>query len=231
MTPLRIFVGFDNNAEPIAYHAFCQSIIERSSIPVSFTPLSLNNLQGYEETHTDGSNAFIYSRFLVPSLCGYEGVAMFFDGDMIVKEDIAKLLALYEDTKAVQVVKHDYKTKASIKYLGAKNENYPRKNWSSVIIFNCAKNKDLTPDLVMTSTGSFLHRFSWLNDDDIGELPKEWNWLATEYDFNHDAKLVHYTLGTPCFSDYQECDYSDDWWDVYSGLIYPLTGNDKESLL
>lgn len=231
MTPLRIFVGFDNNAEPVAYHAFCQSVIERSTIPVSFTPLALNNLQGYKETHTDGSNAFIYSRFLVPSLCGYEGVAMFFDGDMIVKEDIAKLLALYDDTKAVQVVKHDYKTKASIKYLGAKNENYPRKNWSSVIIFNCAKNKDLTPDLVMTSTGSFLHRFSWLNDDDIGELPKEWNWLATEYDFNHDAKLVHYTLGTCCFSDYQECDYSDDWWDVYSGLIYPLTGNDKESLL
>jgi lipopolysaccharide biosynthesis glycosyltransferase len=231
MTPLRIFVGFDNNAEPVAYHAFCQSIIERSSIPVSFTPLALNNLQGYEETHTDGSNAFIYSRFLVPSLCGYEGVAMFFDGDMIVKDDIAKLLALYDDKKAVQVVKHDYKTKASIKYLGAKNENYPRKNWSSVIIFNCAKNKDLTPDMVMTSTGSFLHRFSWLNDDDIGELPKEWNWLATEYDFNHDVKLVHYTLGTPCFGDYQECDYSDDWWDVYSGLIYPLTGNDKESLL
>jgi lipopolysaccharide biosynthesis glycosyltransferase len=231
MQPIRIFVGLDNNAEPIAYHAFCQSVIERSTIPVSFTPLAINTLQGYEETHTDGSNAFIYSRFLVPSLCGYEGVAMFFDGDMIVNDDIAKLLALYDDTKAVQVVKHDYQTKASIKYLGAKNENYPRKNWSSVIIFNCAKNKDLTPEMVMTSTGSFLHRFSWLNDDDIGELPKEWNWLATEYALNPNAKLVHYTLGTPCFEDYQECDYSDDWWDVYHSLIYPLTGNDKESLL
>ena len=231
MQPIRIFVGLDNNAEPIAYHAFCQSVIERSTIPVSFTPLAINTLQGYEETHTDGSNAFIYSRFLVPSLCGYEGVAMFFDGDMIVNDDIAKLLALYDDTKAVQVVKHDYQTKASIKYLGAKNENYPRKNWSSVIIFNCAKNKDLTPEMVMTSTGSFLHRFSWLNDDDIGELPKEWNWLATEYALNPNAKLVHYTLGTPCFEDYQECDYSDEWWDVYHSLIYPLTGNDKESLL
>ena len=231
MKPIRIFVGFDNNAEPVAYHAFCQSVIENSSIPVSVTPLALNTLQGYKETHTDGSNAFIYSRFLVPALCDYEGLAIFADGDMIVKGDIAELVALYDDTKAVQVVKHDYTTKASTKYLGAKNENYPRKNWSSVILFNCAKNKALTTDMVMTSTGSFLHRFSWLNDSDIGALPIEWNWLATEFEYNPDAKLVHYTLGTCCFKDYQNTDYSSDWWEVYYSMIYPLTGNGKESIL
>lgn len=231
MNPIRIFVGFDNNAEPVAYHAFCQSVIENSSIPVSFTPLALNTLQDYKETHTDGSNAFIYSRFLVPALCDYDGLAIFADGDMIVKGDIAELVALYDDTKAVQVVKHDYTTKAATKYLGAKNENYPRKNWSSVILFNCAKNKALTPDMVMTSTGSFLHRFSWLNDSDIGALPIEWNWLATEFEYNPDAKLVHTTLGTPCFGDYQDTDYSSDWWEVYYSMIYPLTGNGKESIL
>lgn len=231
MKPIRIFVGFDNNAEPVAYHAFCQSVIENSSIPVSFTPLALNTLQDYKETHTDGSNAFIYSRFLVPALCDYEGLAIFADGDMIVKGDIAELVALYDDTKAVQVVKHEYTTKAATKYLGAKNENYPRKNWSSVILFNCAKNKALTTDMVMTSTGSFLHRFSWLNDADIGALPIEWNYLETELDPVDNIKLIHFTLGTCCFKDYQESLHSDEWWNTYHKMIFPLTGNDKESIL
>jgi lipopolysaccharide biosynthesis glycosyltransferase len=231
MIPLKIFVGFDNNAEPVAYHAFCQSVIEHSSVPVSFVPLALNTLQGYKETHTDGSNAFIYSRFLVPAMCNYEGVALFADGDMLVKNDIAELFALYDNTKAVQVVKHNYTTQHPIKYLGAKNENYPRKNWSSVILFNCEKNKALTPDLVMQSNGSYLHRFSWLNDEDIGSLPIEWNWLATEYNYNRKAKLVHTTLGTPCFTDYQDTDYSDDWWKTYNNMIHPLTGNGKASKL
>jgi len=232
---LRIFVGYDGDVEPIAFHVFCQSIIEKSSIPVSFTPLALNTLKDYKETHTDGSNAFIYSRFLVPYLCDYQGLALFVDGDMIIRADVAELLKYYEQSpeKAVHVVKHDYTTKHPVKYLGAKNEDYPRKNWSSVMLFNCGawRNKDLTPEYIMKATGKQLHRFEWLSDRLIGELPKEWNWLADEYEYNDQAKLVHYTLGTPCFKDYQSKAYADEWWGTYKRAIYPLTGNGKESEL
>lgn len=232
---LKVFIGFDGNVEPIAYHICCQSILEHSSIPVSFTPLALNTLKGYEETHTDGSNAFIYSRFLVPYLCDYSGVALFVDGDMIVRSDVAELLKYYEQSpeKAVHVVKHDYTTKHPVKYLGAKNEDYPRKNWSSVMLFNCGawRNKDLTPEYIMKATGKQLHRFEWLSDRLIGELPKEWNWLVGEQEYNPDAKLVHFTLGTCCFKDYQDCEYSQEWWDIYNRAIYPLKGVNKESFL
>ena len=232
---LKIFVGFDQSAEPVAYHAFCQSVIEQSSIPVSFTPLALNTLKGYEEKHVDGSNAFIYSRFLVPSLCDYKGLALFCDGDMICRGDVAELLKYYEEEpeKAVWVVKHDYKTQHPVKYLGAKNEDYPRKNWSSVVLWNCHhwQNQKLTPELVMESTGSYLHRFSWLEDRFIGDLPAEWNWLETEYVYNQEAKLIHHTLGTPCFKDYQYSPYSKEWWQTYHNMIYPLTGDNKTSNL
>jgi hypothetical protein len=233
LEPIRIFVGLDANVEPIAYHAFCQSVIEHSSVPVSFTPLCLNNLSGYEETHKDGSNAFIYSRFLVPALCGYKGWAIFADGDMLCRGDIAGLYALKDEYRAVMVAKHDYQTKSATKYLGSPNEDYPRKNWSSVILWNCGhhQNKKLTPRYVMEASGKQLHRFEHLDNRFIGEIPLEWNWLVTEYDYNDTAKLVHATLGTPCFTEYQDCDYSQEWWDTYQRLIYPLTGNGKQSKL
>lgn len=229
----NIFVGFDGKVEPVAYSVFCQSVIENASIPVSFCPLALNTLSGYEEKHTDGSNAFIYSRFLVPALMNYKGYALWVDGDMVCLTDIAEILEHIDDTKAVVVVKHDYETKHPIKYLGAKNDDYPRKNWSSVILWNCAHpaNKILTPEFIMQSTGQYLHRFSWLDDNMIGELPIDWNWLAEEYDIIHDAKLIHYTLGTPCFEDYQRCDYSKQWWETYLRMIYPLTGIARNSSL
>ena len=209
---IRVAIGFDQR-ESVAYHTFCQSILEKASEPVSFTPLALNTFKNYQETHTDGSNAFIYSRFLTPYLFDFDGWAIFADGDMICLEDIAKLWALRDESKAVMVVKHDYKTKARDKYLGNKNEDYPRKNWSSVILWNCKhpKHKILTPEFVMKQTGAFLHRFTWLDDADIGELPKEWNWLTTEYPDNYDAKLLHFTLGTPCFKDYANSEMADTW--------------------
>ena len=145
---------------------------------------------------------------------------MFVDGDMICQSDIKELFDLRDETKAVMVVKHDYQTKQNKKYLGNINENYPRKNWSSVILWNCKhdKHKVLTPDFVSSQTGKFLHRFSWLDDDDIGELPVEWNWLAIEYDDNPNAKIIHYTLGTPCFKDYRDSAMSDIWYKYYSRL-------------
>ena len=210
---IPIFIGYDPR-EAIAYHVCTNSIIRRSSRPIALNPLALNALKGYDEKHTDGSNHFIYSRFLVPHLMNYKGWAIFIDGDMIVRDDINELWEMRDDTKAVMVVKHDYQTKMAEKYLGAKNENYPRKNWSSVILWNCGHpaNVGVTPEFVQSATGAQVHRFTWLTDNLIGELPKEWNWLDVEYDWNPHAKLVHYTLGTPCFHEFSDQgNFANEW--------------------
>jgi lipopolysaccharide biosynthesis glycosyltransferase len=212
MKPIPIFVGYDPR-EAIAYHVCVNSIIRNSSQPVAIVPVALNLFQDYAETHTDGSNHFIYTRFLVPYLCDFAGHAIFIDGDMIVRGDIAELWAMRNADVDVQVVKHDYQTRMPVKYLGAKNEDYPRKNWSSVILWNCNSfpNRRLTPEFVQHATGSELHRFSWLEDHRIGELPKEWNWLPDEYGPNADAKLLHYTLGTPCFQEFADTPQGNEW--------------------
>ena len=235
MQKLDIYIGFDSKIEPVAFHTCVQSIIEKSSIPVSITPLALNTLSEYTETHKDGSNAFIYSRFLVPYLNNFKGMALFLDGDMLVRSDVAELLWEFEQDEAVKVVKHYYQTKHPIKYLGAKNEDYPKKNWSSVMLWNCGHhlNKQLTPKFVMEKDGKYLHRFQWLKypEEQVGKLDESWNHLVTEYDYDQDAKLAHFTLGTPCFNGYQDCDYSEEWFDTYKRMIYPLKGKDKESEL
>jgi hypothetical protein len=214
---IRITIGYDER-EAVAYHTFCQSILEKASAPVSFTPLVLNSFANFKETHNDGSNAFIYSRFLTPSLFDFSGWAIFADGDMVCREDIAKLWASRDESKAVLCAKHNYKTKAAGKYLGNKNQDYPRKNWSSVVLWNCGHpaNKVMTPEFVMGKTGAFLHRFQWLDDSLVGEFSKEWNWLTTEYEVNYNAKLLHYTLGTPCFKDYWNCDMADEWHSTHA---------------
>ena len=216
---VKIYIGFDQR-EAIAYHAFVQSLIDHASIPLDITPLAVKTLKGYEEKHEDKSNDFVYSRFLTPFLNDFKGWAIFVDGDMICQTDIKELLDLRDGSKALQVVKHDYKTKANQKYLGNINQDYPRKNWSSVILWNCThtKHKILTPDFIANQTGKYLHRFSWLEDEEIGELPKEWNWLATEYPKNEQANIIHYTLGTPCFKDYRDAEMSDIWFKKYDRL-------------
>ena len=212
MTPIPVFVGYDPR-EAIAYHTCVNSIIRHASQPVAIIPIALNLFQDYKETHTDGSNHFIYTRFLVPHLMGFKGWAIFIDGDMIIRGDIVELWNLRELDKDVLVVKHDYQTCMPVKYLGAKNEDYPRKNWSSVILWNCNSfpNRQLTPEFVQTSSGSFLHRFAWLDDSRIGELPPEWNWLPDEYGPNLNAKLLHYTLGAPCFQEFADTPQGNEW--------------------
>ena len=216
MSKINLYVGYDER-EAIAYHVFCHSVIKNTSIPVKITPLVLSQLKEFNETHQDRSNDFVYSRFLTPYLNEFDGWAIFADGDMICQADLKDLIGMADPNKALMVVKHDYQTKASIKYLGNINENYPRKNWSSVILWNCShpKHKILTPEFVSKQTGKFLHRFSWLDDNDIGELPVEWNWLACEYKKNTEAKLIHYTLGTPCFKDFRDTDMAEIWYDYY----------------
>jgi len=213
----NIYIGYDPR-EAIAYHVCVNSILRHSTKPFSVSPLALKNLNNYVEskdrdTTYPATNDFIFSRFLNPYLNNFRGWALFIDGDMILLDDISKLFDFKDTSKAVYVVKHDYKTKAAIKYLGQKNEDYERKNWSSVMLFNCAHIDcaKLNPEYVSKASGKHLHRFEWTNDEYIGELPIEWNWLVSEYGNNDNAKLLHYTLGTPCFVDYAESDYSSTW--------------------
>jgi lipopolysaccharide biosynthesis glycosyltransferase len=209
---IPIFIGYDPR-EAITFHVCANSIIRHATQPVQIIPVALNLFKEYNETHTDGSNHFIYTRFLVPYLMHWQGHAIFIDGDMILRSDITELWNMRRADLDVQVVKHNYKTKMSKKYLGSKNEDYPRKNWSSVIIWNCNSfpNRKLTPEFVMKATGAELHRFTWIKDERIGELPIEWNWLPDEFGENPNAKLLHYTLGAPCFHEFTNTPQSEDW--------------------
>jgi lipopolysaccharide biosynthesis glycosyltransferase len=228
MTPIPIFIGYDPR-EAVAYHTCANSIIRQASQPVAIIPLALNLFTDYNETHTDGSNQFIYSRFLVPHLMEFTGHAIFMDGDMIMRGDIAELWTQRSSYYDVQVVKHDYKTRMTEKYLGSKNEDYPRKNWSSVILWNCNShpNRRLTPEFVQQSTGAELHRFTWIEDSRIGELDKEWNWLPDEYGANTNAKLLHYTLGTPCFHEFATTPQGDEWHREHMLADYCLQKGDQ----
>lgn len=229
---IRLAIGFDFR-ESVAYHTLVQSIIEKSTTPISVIPLASTMIENYSNLAKDGSNQFIISRFLTPSLVNFDGWVIYMDGDLICNDDIAKLWALRDDKYAVQCVKHDYKTKFKNKYFGNKNEDYPRKNWSSVILWNCGHpdNTVLTPEFVSNHDGKFLHRFSWLNDNKIGGLPTRWNWLSSEYEDNPDAGLIHYTLGTPCFKDWAEAGMAGEWHDTFnrslSGFDYEMTFKPK----
>jgi lipopolysaccharide biosynthesis glycosyltransferase len=209
---IKVFIGYDPR-EAVVYHVCSNSLIRHSSSPVAVTPLALKNLGGYTETHKDGSNQFIYSRFLIPHLMGYQGWALYIDGDMLLRSDITELWNMRDESKALLCVHHDYKTRTTDKYLGTKNADYPRKNWSSVVLWNCAHpaNKQITPEFVMKATGAQLHRFTWLDDVLVGKLPKVWNWLPDEFGANPDAKLLHWTLGAPCFHEYATVPMSDEW--------------------
>lgn len=219
MEPYRIFIGLDPR-EAVAYHVCQQSIIEHCKEPhrLQFTPVT--------GAMRDGSNAFIYARFLIPYWCGFKGKALFVDGDMLVRSDVGELFKRDLMYQGCQVVKHDYKTKHPVKYLGNPNADYPRKNWSSVTLWNCDffPNRQLTPEFVDQSTGAYLHRFSWLADHQIGELPVEWNKLVLEQDLSPDDNLRHFTIGTPCFTDYADCDGAEEWHQTYKRMIEPIKG-------
>jgi hypothetical protein len=217
---IRVFVGYDKN-EIAAYHVLCQSILARSSVPISITPLNRDNLKSLycRERGPLESTDFSMSRFLVPYLCGYQGKAIFMDCDMLCLGDIAEL-AKY-DKHAVSVVKHDYVPKQDTKFLGAVQTKYVKKNWSSVMVFNNDLCRALTLDAVNNESGLWLHQFKWLEEHQIGEIPKQWNWLIDEYEgLPVDVKLLHYTLGGPYFDDYRDCTGAQLWVDEFASLNY-----------
>ena len=219
---MNIYIGYEES-HPEMYEV-CKASIERFSNLHIIKPLRKKHLieQGvYSRPFQGEATDFSFTRFLVPYLMNFQGWAIYADGDMVCLEDIRKLWDLRDANYAVQVVKHDYKTKVKNKYWGNKNEDYPRKNWSSVVLFNCShkSNKILTPELISRSQGSYLHRFSWLKDEEIGSLPINWNYLVKEFTPNPKASLLHYTVGTPCFSEYNNGPEAQIWNNCFSNLI------------
>ena len=210
---IRVFIGYDPR-EASAFSVLAHSIHARASVPVSVTPLMLSQLAG---VFTRARNAlqstdFAFTRFLTPHLSGYEGWSLFTDCDMLVLDDVAALWALRDERYAVQVVKHDHRPREAVKFLGQPQTAYPKKNWSSVMLFNNARCRTLTPEYVNTATGLQLHQFKWLPDDTlIGALPGRWNHLVGYDPPSRDVSLVHYTLGGPYFEEYRDCEYADEW--------------------
>ncbi len=221
---IRIFIGFDQR-ETVAYHVLSHSILSRSSAPTSITPLALPQLAHVFDRARNPlqSTEFAFTRFLTPYLCNYQGWAIFMDCDMLVLSDIARLWAMRDDKYAVMVAKHNYTPKTDSKFLGQKQTAYEKKNWSSVMLINCAKCAKLTPEYIGSATGLDLHRFKWLeNESLIGEIPLTWNFLVTEYDPIPVSEIgnLHYTLGGPYFKGYEDCDYADKWFKEYYAMIY-----------
>jgi len=124
-------------------------------------------------------------------------------------------LAYKDRSKAVLCVQHDYQPTDLTKMDGKVQSVYPRKNWSSFMLFNCEhpSTRTLTPAVVNSESGAYLHRMQWADDSEIGALPKEWNWLEgwNEKPASGFPHAVHYTEGGPWFENYKDVEYADIW--------------------
>lgn len=219
---IPVFIGYDSR-ETVAYNVLAHSIQARASQPVAIAPLMLSQLKGvfHRERHPLQSTDFSFSRFLTPWLSGFAGWSVFMDCDMLMLADIAELWALRDDRYAVMVVKHDHVPKEERKFLNEPQSKYEKKNWSSVMLFNNARCRALTPEYVNTASGLDLHQFKWLgNDDLIGALPDRWNHLVGYNPPRRDAALVHYTLGGPYFEQYRDCEYSKEWFAERDAMLH-----------
>lgn len=211
---LDIYIGFDE-VESVAYHTLSHSILSRASMPVAIHPVKRSLMPFYtRQRDPRQSNDFSFTRFLVPYMNQYTGWALFMDCDMLVRTDIKELFDQRDLDKAVMVCKHDYTPKLQTKYLGNVQYPYPKKNWSSVMLFNCAHfhTRRLTPEYVNTATGLELHQMKWTEESRIGDLPLEWNWLVEEYPFNSNAKNVHFTNFGPWLHGHEQVDYAEEWY-------------------
>ncbi len=222
-----IWVGFDPreaDAFAVARHSINRHLI--TPIPVRgvvLTDLRTGGLYSRPTSRRDGrlwddisdapmSTEFACSRFLVPKLAK-SGWALFIDADMLVRRDLLALFKAADPDKAVMVVKHDHQPTAMTKMDNQTQTVYPRKNWSSVMLFNCdhPSNQKLTTELVNSVPGRDLHAFCWLKDDEIGALDARWNYLVGHSDQTIDPAIVHYTDGTPAMAGYEDCEYADEW--------------------
>jgi len=213
---LRVFIGYDSR-EPDAYEVCADSLRKHSSVPLAITALKQDRLRArglYTRPEDEpASTEFAHTRFLVPHLCNYAGQALFVDCDFLFTRDILQLGRHVDPGAFVNVVKHDYVPKAKWKMDGHPQVAYPRKNWSSLMVFNNERCRRLTPQFVNDADPQILHRFVWA-EEKIGELPQEWNWLEGEYDWPHDdttPAAIHFTNGGPWHTNHKGVRFGDLW--------------------
>lgn len=209
---MKIFIGYDEQFKDnidVQIH----SILKHTKHKVDIHLLKLTELSNIlwrkkEENQTTDS---AFTRWLVPYLSNYEGWSLYMDSDMLCRSDIQEVFNLKQDSKHVMVVKTNFYHSQKKKFNDKKQLNYERKNWSSFILFNNKKCDILSLDYVNRAKGLDLHQFKWLNDNQIGDLPKEWNYLVEIDQTKIDAKNVHWTLGGPWFTDKKYVEYSEEW--------------------
>ena len=215
---MRVFIGYDSR-EDIAFRVCESSIRKHSKIPIDVWPIKQQEMRErnlYWRDHDPlASTEFSFTRFLTPYLAGYKGWVLFCDCDFFFRKDISGLRDYMDPEKAVMVVKHEYNPPEKIKMDGKIQTQYTRKNWSSFMLINCEHPsvQALTPDVVNRQTGLYLHRFQWLENKHIGELPMTYNYLEgwhTKQDCE-DPIAVHFTRGGPWFKDYMQVEYGDEW--------------------
>ena len=226
---MGIWLGFDPRpAEAASFAVARHSISRRLSLPINIFGLDLLRLRAADlytrniekrdgklwDTISSAPMAteFAISRFLVPHLA-QTGWAVFADADVMARENLVDLFKQGDPSKACMVVKHDYTPKTGFKMDGQVQTAYARKNWSSVVLWNCDHpgTKALTVKMINTQRGLWLHQFTWLDDSDIGELDPRWNHLVGELEPRDDASLVHFTQGTPNMAGYENCEFADEW--------------------
>lgn len=209
---MKVYIGYDSR-EDEAYEVCRHSILSRSDVDCfGLVQQELRDSWLYwRGIDSLAATEFSITRFLTPTLAK-EGFAVFCDCDFLFQSDIRKVLDEIDPDKAVSVAQHQYTPQETVKMDGCKQHPYPRKNWSSFMVFNCnhPKVKALTPDVVNSATPAYLHRFEWLDDKDIGALPIGWNYLVGVYPHTREnIHALHYTLGGPWFG--IECDFMDEW--------------------
>jgi lipopolysaccharide biosynthesis glycosyltransferase len=220
----KVFVGYTSYQDVV--YQVCKHSIEKQSQDVQCFPIiqsALRDLGIYTRpVDKNGTTEFSITRFLTPWLAGYKGWVLFCDNDTLALTDINELFELADDKYAVMCAKHHHNPCEKTKLDGQKQTLYPRKNWSSVVLWNCEhpKNKMLTPELVNHLSPMFLHRFMWLEDSEVGEFSHEWNWLVDWYSTPTDGnpKFLHFTEGGPYFKSYQNCGFADEWLNEYKGM-------------
>lgn len=224
-----VFIGFDLRM-PTAFAIANASLIENTRWKIKSHALLLPHLQGMglyyrpTERNLNGglydyiseapmATEFAISRFLVPYLMDYKGWALFTDSDFLFRDDIGKLFLQADDKYAVMCVKHEYAPAEGLKMDGQAQLNYRRKNWSSMMLFNCEHpaNRYLTPTTINRDTGRALHGFHWLKDEEIGSINEQWNWLEGHSSMDIVPSVVHFTRGTPDMAGYENVPYADEW--------------------
>lgn len=216
--PPQVYIGWDSR-EDEAFRVLRYSLKKHCKNVECHTIVQsdLRKEGLYFRPPDNSSTEFSLTRFLVPHLMNYDGFALFIDCDQLFTSDVSELFQLADPSYAVQVVKHNHQPSHATKMDGQKQTNYEKKNWSSVVLWNCGhrKNKNITPEVVNSVQPSFLHRFEWLNESDIGELPITWNFLAEYYKklpSDNTPKNIHFTEGSPFMVGYEDCDYSNIWY-------------------